>query len=161
VTPFTGRAHDTSTPLQGRASIRPADRPPGEEVRALLAEPGFGIANMSYRITRDGPCFEYRVVIRTIDPDNTSHPAASLRKLELVSTSTTATAAALATAGTISVETAGMATVLTSMTSALVDIPVVYQQTRQMPLTRRLTLLPLIIAVIGVTILILNAYVRR
>jgi putative Mg2+ transporter-C (MgtC) family protein len=55
-----------------------------EEVRALLAEHGFSVANMSYRITRDGPSFEYRMVIRTTDPNNTAHLAASLRKLEIV-----------------------------------------------------------------------------
>ena len=77
------------------------------------------------------------------------------------SASTTATAAALATAGAISAETAGMATVLTSMTSALVNIPIVYQQTRQLPLTRRLTLLSLVVAVLGVAILVLSASVRR
>jgi putative Mg2+ transporter-C (MgtC) family protein len=57
---------------------------PEAEVRALLAEHGFSVANMSYRITRDGPCFEYRMTIRTTNPDNTAHLAASLRKLELV-----------------------------------------------------------------------------
>jgi putative Mg2+ transporter-C (MgtC) family protein len=31
---------------------------PEEEVRAILAEHGFTVANMSYRIARDGPCFE-------------------------------------------------------------------------------------------------------
>jgi putative Mg2+ transporter-C (MgtC) family protein len=55
-----------------------------EELRALLAEHGFTVANMSYRITRDGPCFEYRMVIRTTDPNNTAHLAASLRKLDIV-----------------------------------------------------------------------------
>jgi putative Mg2+ transporter-C (MgtC) family protein len=55
-----------------------------EEVRALLAEHGFTIANMSYRITRDGPSFEYRMTIRTTNSDNRSHLAAALRKLELV-----------------------------------------------------------------------------
>jgi uncharacterized membrane protein (DUF4010 family) len=76
------------------------------------------------------------------------------------SASTTATAAALATTGTISAETAEMATILTSMTSALVNIPIVYQQTRQTPLTRRLTLLSLVIAMLGLAILVLSAYVR-
>jgi putative Mg2+ transporter-C (MgtC) family protein len=57
---------------------------PEEEVRALLAQHGFTVANMSYRITRDGPCFEYRMVIRTTNPHNTAHLAAALRKLELV-----------------------------------------------------------------------------
>jgi putative Mg2+ transporter-C (MgtC) family protein len=60
------------------------DAMPEAEVRALLAEHGFTVANMSYRITRDGPCFEYRMTIRTTNPDNTAHLAASLRKLELV-----------------------------------------------------------------------------
>ena len=55
-----------------------------EEVRALLAAHGFTVANMSYRITRDGICFEYRMTIRTMNPDNTSHLAAALRKLEVV-----------------------------------------------------------------------------
>jgi putative Mg2+ transporter-C (MgtC) family protein len=39
---------------------------------------------MSYRVTRDGPSFEYRMTIRTTDPNNTAHLAAALRKLELV-----------------------------------------------------------------------------
>jgi putative Mg2+ transporter-C (MgtC) family protein len=55
-----------------------------EEVRALLAEHGFSVANMGYRITRDGPSFEYRMTIRTTDLNNTTHLAASLRKLEVV-----------------------------------------------------------------------------
>jgi putative Mg2+ transporter-C (MgtC) family protein len=55
-----------------------------EEVRALLAEHGFTVANMSYRITRDGHGFEYRMTIRTTNPANTSHLAAALRKVERV-----------------------------------------------------------------------------
>jgi putative Mg2+ transporter-C (MgtC) family protein len=55
-----------------------------EEVRALLAEHGFRVANIGYRITRDGRSFEYRMTIRTTDPNNTAHLAASLRKLEIV-----------------------------------------------------------------------------
>jgi uncharacterized membrane protein (DUF4010 family) len=81
---------------------------------------------------------------------------------ELVSSATTtATAAALTTTGTISVETAGMATVLTSMTSTLVNVPIVYQQTGQIPLTRRLTLLSFMIGVVGVAALILSASLRH
>jgi putative Mg2+ transporter-C (MgtC) family protein len=53
-------------------------------VRAFLAEHGFSVANMSYRITRDGPFFEYRMVIRTTNPRNTARLAASLGKLDLV-----------------------------------------------------------------------------
>jgi putative Mg2+ transporter-C (MgtC) family protein len=55
-----------------------------EEVRALLPEHGFSIANRGYRITRDGPCFEYRVTIQTADSNNTAHLGASLRILELI-----------------------------------------------------------------------------
>ncbi len=55
-----------------------------EEVRAFLGEHGFSVANMGYRITRDGSSFEYRMTIRTTDPNNTAHLAASLRKLEVV-----------------------------------------------------------------------------
>jgi putative Mg2+ transporter-C (MgtC) family protein len=60
------------------------DAMPEEEVRALLAQHGFTVTNMSYRITRDGTCFEYRMVIWTTNPHNMAHLAASLRKLELV-----------------------------------------------------------------------------
>jgi putative Mg2+ transporter-C (MgtC) family protein len=41
-----------------------------EEVRALPPEHGFSMANIGYRIRRDGPCFEYRVTIQTTDPNN-------------------------------------------------------------------------------------------
>ena len=54
------------------------------------------------------------------------------------SASTAATAATLATAGQISYQTAALATVITSISSALVNMPLVYQQTRQPRLTRRL-----------------------
>jgi hypothetical protein len=50
----------------------------------LFAEHSFTVANMHYRITREGSCFEYRMTIRTTNRDNASHLAASLRKLELV-----------------------------------------------------------------------------
>jgi putative Mg2+ transporter-C (MgtC) family protein len=55
-----------------------------EEVRTLLAEHGFTVANMSYRITQDGHSFEYRMTICTTNSDNRSHLAAALRKLERV-----------------------------------------------------------------------------
>jgi putative Mg2+ transporter-C (MgtC) family protein len=37
------------------------------DVRALLAEHGFSVANMSYRLEGEGRFFEYRMVIRTRD----------------------------------------------------------------------------------------------
>jgi putative Mg2+ transporter-C (MgtC) family protein len=52
-------------------------------VRALLSAQGFAIANMSYRLT-EGGSFEYRMVIRTADPGNTSRLADALRELEAV-----------------------------------------------------------------------------
>ena len=55
-----------------------------KEVRALLAQHGFSITNMAYRIVDDGQYFEYRMVMRTIDPANTSRLADTLRQLEAV-----------------------------------------------------------------------------
>jgi putative Mg2+ transporter-C (MgtC) family protein len=55
-----------------------------EEVRTLLRSHGFTIANMSYRVSDDGSSFEYRMIIQTTDPGNTSTLADHLRKLERV-----------------------------------------------------------------------------
>jgi putative Mg2+ transporter-C (MgtC) family protein len=41
-----------------------------EEVRALPPEHGFSMANIRYRITPDGQCFEYRVTIQTTHPND-------------------------------------------------------------------------------------------
>ncbi len=41
---------------------------PESEVRKIMAEHGFNVANMSYRITDDGQCFEYRMILRSSDP---------------------------------------------------------------------------------------------
>ncbi|HKI63510.1 MAG TPA: MgtC/SapB family protein [Burkholderiales bacterium] len=40
------------------------------ELRALVAGFGFTVANLSYRLSDDGRHFEYRMMIRTLDPDN-------------------------------------------------------------------------------------------
>jgi uncharacterized membrane protein (DUF4010 family) len=77
------------------------------------------------------------------------------------SASTTATAAFLVGAGKIAPETAGLATVLTSMTSALVNMPLVYQQTRQRRLTRRLAFISVAIVVVGLCALGLGAQLSR
>lgn len=53
------------------------------KVRELLADHGFEIANMSYRITQAG-LFEYRMDIRTITPGRASALAEELRGLESV-----------------------------------------------------------------------------
>lgn len=57
---------------------------PEAELRGLLVHHGFSIANMGYRIIDDGQFFEYRMVIRTTDPANTSRLADVLRQLEIV-----------------------------------------------------------------------------
>lgn len=69
------------------------------------------------------------------------------------SASTTATAAALATTGKITPETAGVAAVLTSMTSALVNLPIVYQQTRETALVRRLAVTSALVVILGLVFL--------
>ncbi|HYD96802.1 MAG TPA: MgtC/SapB family protein [Noviherbaspirillum sp.] len=56
------------------------------QLRAVLAEHGFTVANMSYRITDDGDCFEYRMVLQTSDERNTSILADRLRKMQQVRT---------------------------------------------------------------------------
>ena len=57
---------------------------PEKDLRALLSQHGFSIANMAYRIMENGETFEYRMVIRTTDPMNTSRLADELRRLEIV-----------------------------------------------------------------------------
>jgi len=69
----------------------------------------------------------------------------------LVSSASTAGAAAtLAMHGKITPQTAGLATVLTSMASALSNLPLLHQQVRNWAITRRLTLLSLGIVAAGV-----------
>lgn len=55
-----------------------SDVMPEEELKSLLAAHGFAIANMSYRVTDDN-LFEYRMVMRTLDPNNASRLAEVLR----------------------------------------------------------------------------------
>ena len=50
------------------------------DVRALLAQHGFTIANMSYRVTDDGLSFEYRMVIRSVQSGSLARLADDLRK---------------------------------------------------------------------------------
>lgn len=75
------------------------------------------------------------------------------------SASTTATAASLCAAGQVTPEIAGIATVLTSVSSAIINIPLVYQQTHRGALTRRLAVTTGLItgaglAVLGVAVLV-------
>jgi len=43
---------------------------PEAELRRVVAQHGFSIANLNYRLTGEGKHFEYRMVLRTLNPDN-------------------------------------------------------------------------------------------
>jgi uncharacterized membrane protein (DUF4010 family) len=74
----------------------------------------------------------------------------------LISSASTAGAAAtLAMRGNISAETAGMATVLTSMASALSNLPLVHHQVRSWTLTRKLGYLSFGIVVLGLLVMLI------
>ena len=76
----------------------------------------------------------------------------------LVSSASTAGAAAtLAMHGTITAQTAGFATVLTSMMSALSNLPLLHQQIRRWAVTRRLALLSFCIVAAGAAAMIASA----
>ncbi len=51
---------------------------PEEELRRLIAEHGFSVANMSYRIAGQGREFEYQMVLRTLHAANTQKLSARL-----------------------------------------------------------------------------------
>lgn len=59
--------------------FRKQQTPHEEDVRKLIASYGFSLANMSYRM-EDGSHFEYRMSIRTLEPQKFSQLAAALRK---------------------------------------------------------------------------------
>lgn len=48
---------------------------PERELKAFLKANEFTVANMSYRVSDDGAVFEYRMVIRTVNPENLSNLA--------------------------------------------------------------------------------------
>jgi uncharacterized membrane protein (DUF4010 family) len=77
------------------------------------------------------------------------------------SASTTATAAALFTSGKITATTAGIGAVLTSIASALVNLPLISRQARQPRLTRRLTAATAVISVAGILVLAAIEWTRR
>lgn len=77
----------------------------------------------------------------------------------LVSSASTAGAAAtLAMHHQIDMQTAGLATVLTSMTSALSNLPLLHQQIRQWTVTRKLTLLSFAIVAAGLVAVLVMAW---
>lgn len=52
---------------------------PESELRRFVTDAGFTIANMSYRLSDDGAWFDYKMILRTIDPANISRYAEALR----------------------------------------------------------------------------------
>ena len=74
------------------------------------------------------------------------------------SASSTAAAAKLASHGMISASLAGIATVLTSISSAFVNLPLVYQATKDKSLTRNLGLTTLVCIVAGLILMGLVAW---
>jgi len=57
---------------------------PEKEVRRLLTDHGFTVANMSYHVSDDSRLFEYKMVIGTNDHDKISDLADDLRQLDHV-----------------------------------------------------------------------------
>jgi len=57
---------------------------PESEMRRLLTEHGFTIANLNYRLDADSNFFEYRMVIRTNRADNASRLSDALNALDAV-----------------------------------------------------------------------------
>jgi putative Mg2+ transporter-C (MgtC) family protein len=51
---------------------------PEHELHRLIMAEGFSLANMSYRLADEGRVFEYRMTLRTIDPDNVKRLAEKL-----------------------------------------------------------------------------------
>ena len=74
--------------------------------------------------------------------------------------STTASAAALTLAGKVSAQTAATATVITSMTSAMANMPLIYSHTKDKGLFRRLAGVCILIVAVGLIALLLRQYER-
>lgn len=54
---------------------------PEIEMRRLLEEYGFTVANLNYRLDVEGDFFEYKMVIRTNDPENAGRLAQALNRI--------------------------------------------------------------------------------
>ena len=74
------------------------------------------------------------------------------------SASTTAAAANMVVNGQLQADLAGTGVVLASLASALVNLPIIHRQAKNPALTRRLTLLTVALAVLGIAVLFLREY---
>jgi putative Mg2+ transporter-C (MgtC) family protein len=61
-----------------------SDAMPEPQLRSLVAEHHFSIANLNYRLDRDDSFFEYRMVIRSHQSDNARRLAEALTRLDNV-----------------------------------------------------------------------------
>jgi putative Mg2+ transporter-C (MgtC) family protein len=57
---------------------------PEPELRRLVSDHGFSIANLSYRLTSEGKHLEYQMVLRTLDANNAQALADTLKRTEAV-----------------------------------------------------------------------------
>ncbi|MGE5131132.1 MAG: MgtC/SapB family protein [Sphingomonadaceae bacterium] len=57
---------------------------PEAELRELVSGAGFTVANLHYRLTEDGRHFEYRMMIRTLKPENLGQLSALLLRTPAV-----------------------------------------------------------------------------
>ena len=57
---------------------------PEAELRRVVTEQGFSIANLHYRLTNEGKHFEYRMVVRTLKQDNLRLLAETLKASQAV-----------------------------------------------------------------------------
>lgn len=65
---------------QFRVQFRRAEAMPEGDLRDLVKQYGFSVANLNYVLTKDGERFEYRMVLRTLDQSNTPKLADHLGK---------------------------------------------------------------------------------
>ncbi len=87
---------------------------------------------------------------------NAGFQMASLLGGLVSSASTTAAAANLAVHGKVTADQAGIAVVLTSMASALVNLPVVQRQVKEKPIVRELAVSSVLQIAIGIAVLLLQ-----
>jgi putative Mg2+ transporter-C (MgtC) family protein len=57
---------------------------PEMQMREMLTDHGFTVANLNYRLDVDSDFIEYQMIIRTTDPDNTSKLTQALNLIDAV-----------------------------------------------------------------------------
>lgn len=74
------------TELYARFSIcfQQGDAMPEDELRAMVAAHGFSVAHVTYRLRDEGRQFEYHMILRTLDGNNTRRLSDTLQGLKSV-----------------------------------------------------------------------------